>query len=192
MEIKEQNGRKQLFLHTEKEMRIYVHPMRQKILNLLALNTGGLTAKQLADRLAIAPSSAGHHLSALESIGLVQLARTQQVHGLTAKYYEAAPVEIWMRDTEPAASEMKNAMMQDMVNGIYNRMMQAVRGLEAQGRTPGPGDGDTMAGVVHLTKAEAARLHETLLAFFAAHSQPGEGTLPYEYAVIAYRAGEEP
>lgn len=191
MEITQKNGRKQIYLQTEKELRAYVHPLRQRILTQLALTPRGMTAKQLADKLGVAPSSAGHHLAALEAIGLVRLARTEQVHGLTAKYYEAAPADICLRDTEPAAAEMKNALMQDIVNGIYGRMMRAARRLQAQGKTPDPGDGDTMTGVIHLTKAEAARLHETLLAFFAAHDQPGKDTVPYEYAVLAYAAQEE-
>ena len=190
MQITEKNGRKQIWLQTEEELRAYVHPLRQRILQLLALAPAGMTAKQLADRLGIAPSSAGHHLAALEKIGLVRLARTELIHGLTAKYYEAAPADICLRDTEPAAAEMKNALMQDAVNGIYARMMRAAREMEEQGKTPGPGDGDTMTGVLHLTRAEAAELHETLLAFFAAHDRPREGTVPYEYAVVAYAAGE--
>lgn len=188
MEITEKNGRKQIYLQTEKELRAYIHPLRQRILNLLALAPAGMTAKQLANRLAVAPSSAGHHLAALEAIGLVRLARTEQVHGLTAKYYEATPADICLRDTEPAAADMKNALMQNIVDGIYSRMMRAARRLEAEGKTPAPGDGDTMTGVVHLTPTDAARLHETILAFLAAHDRPAEGTCPYEYAVIAYNA----
>lgn len=191
MEITEKNGRRQIWLQTEKELRAYVHPMRQRILNLLFLTPEGMTAKQLADKLGVAPSSAGHHLAALEAIGMVRLARTQQVHGLTAKYYEAIRADVCLRDTEAAAADIKTAFMQDVVNGIYGRMMRAARQLEAQGKTPGPGDGDTMAGIVYLTKSEAAELHETLLAFFAAHGEAREGALPYEYAVIAYAAGEE-
>ena len=88
------NGRRVISLVTEKELRTYMHPLRQKIRRLLELHPEGLTAKQVADSLSIAPSSAGHHLAALESIGLVGLDRTEQIHGFTAKFYKAAPLSL--------------------------------------------------------------------------------------------------
>lgn len=53
------NGRRLIHLVTEKELRTYMHPLRQKIRRLLELRPEGLTAKQVADSLSIAPSSAG-------------------------------------------------------------------------------------------------------------------------------------
>lgn len=95
------NGRRVISLVTEKELRTYMHPLRQKIRRLLELHPEGLTAKQVADSLSIAPSSAGHHLAALESVGLVGLDRTEQIHGFTAKFYKAAPVDVTLGEANP-------------------------------------------------------------------------------------------
>lgn len=98
-------GRKKLYLRTEKELRAYMHPLRQKILHCLYLEPSGMTAKQLADCLHVAPSSTGHHLAALEKVGLVELSHTEKIHGLTAKYYRAAPVDVYLKETEPQPSD---------------------------------------------------------------------------------------
>ena len=47
-----------------------------------------------------------------------------------------------------------------------------------------------MTGVLHLTRAEAAELHETLLAFFAAHDRPREGRCPTNTRWSPMRRGE--
>ena len=57
---------KTIYIQTEKELRTYMHPLRQQILFELSLRPQGMTAKQLADALGIAPSSAGHHLGKLD------------------------------------------------------------------------------------------------------------------------------
>lgn len=45
------------------------------------------TAKQIADRLRISPSSVGHHLHVLEDAGLVQVVARRSVRGTIANYY---------------------------------------------------------------------------------------------------------
>ena len=66
---------KTIYIQTEKELRTYMHPLRQQILFELSLRPQGMTAKQLADALGIAPSSAGHHLGKLEQMGLRRLCK---------------------------------------------------------------------------------------------------------------------
>ena len=87
MKVKKQGNRVWVELETEKEMRIYMHPLRQRILDLLARNPNGMSAKKVADALQIAPSSAGHHLRALQDICLVEEIRTEKIHGFEAKIY---------------------------------------------------------------------------------------------------------
>ncbi|HHX09742.1 MAG TPA: winged helix-turn-helix transcriptional regulator [Chloroflexi bacterium] len=49
-------------LTTEKQIRIFMFPLRQKILKLMYQTGKPMTAKQISDQLAISPSSAKHHL----------------------------------------------------------------------------------------------------------------------------------
>ena len=177
---------KKVYLHTEKELRAYMHSTRQKILHYLSLAPDGMTAKQLADRLAITPSSAGHHLSTLESIGMVKMIRTEKIHGLTAKYYKEVQATVSLKDTVPAAQEIKNAMLQNLINDIYSRWNQAAIKIESEGREPAASDGNLLTGIIYLTPEEAEEMGNRLLDFFERHEQPKEGCLPYEYALIAY------
>ena len=83
-----------IYLETEKDLRVYLHPLRQKILSVLERNPEGMSAKQIADTLGIAPSSAGHHLQTLEQAGLVELDRIEIIHGFRAKLYRNTPVTV--------------------------------------------------------------------------------------------------
>ena len=58
---------------------------RSRILGIIQLQPA--TAKQIADRLGIAPGTIGHHLQVLEAAGLVQIVARRLVHGIVAKYY---------------------------------------------------------------------------------------------------------
>ena len=98
-----------IHITTEKELRTYMHPLRQNILFELSLRPQGMTAKQLADALGIAPSSAGHHLGKLEQMGLAELARTEVIHGFCAKFYKAADVTVNI-DVHRAAPLMHKAL----------------------------------------------------------------------------------
>ena len=96
-----EDGRLVLTIKTEKDLRTYMQPLRQKILFELGLRPAGMTAKQLADTLHIAPSSAGHHLGKLADLGLVELARTENIHGITAKFYRATDVTVDVYKRQP-------------------------------------------------------------------------------------------
>ena len=99
--------RKIIRLVTEKQLRAYMQPTRQRILTLLRSREEGMTAKQLADRLGIAPSSAGHHLKVLQEIGLVEEAGTKLVHGFIARYFRDADVDVTFAELPQAASDAR-------------------------------------------------------------------------------------
>ncbi len=60
-----------LVLSTAQQMKALGDALRVRILGLIQYQPA--TAKQIADRLGIAPSSVGHHLHVLEDAGLVQI-----------------------------------------------------------------------------------------------------------------------
>ncbi len=183
-----EDGKLRIYLHTEKELRAYMHPLRQKILRELEICPQGLTAKQLADRLHISPSSAGHHLSALEAIGVAAFSHTQKIHGFTAKFYKRVPASVCMGETEPAAREIQEVLVKNHVEQITERFFSALKDLEAQGVTHLPQHGDALTGVIYLTPQEAGQLMTQILDFLDARSTPTPGACPYEYAAVAYNA----
>ena len=180
-----------IFLRTEKDLRVYMHPLRQKILRQLGLHPQGMTAKQLADILHIAPSSAGHHLAALERIGVAELSRTQRIHGILAKYYTAVNATVSMAQVEEDAGGARRAVLQNTVNEVFNRWAARADRQQAAGRPLAPGSEDMFTGIAHLCPLDAQELSRRIRHFVKEHAVPGEGTVPYEYALIAYRADDE-
>lgn len=61
-----------LILSDEKSVGIFMHPLRQRMLEKMMILAEPVTSKHLADELGIAPSSARHHMLKLESIGVVE------------------------------------------------------------------------------------------------------------------------
>ena len=74
-----------LALTTAQQVKAIADPLRARILGIIQHQPA--TAKQLADRLGVAPGSIGHHLQILETAGLAQVVAHRLVHGIVAKYY---------------------------------------------------------------------------------------------------------
>ena len=109
------DGRMVLNIDNEKDLRTYMQPQRLSILFELESRPEGMTAKQLADALGIAPSSAGHHLGKLEQLGLVELARTENIHGFTAKFYKAADVTVSINTVRGEKGLLNSVLMQNIL-----------------------------------------------------------------------------
>ena len=60
-----------LIINTAQQYKAMGDPTRVKILAIIQQQPA--TAKQIADRLGIAPGTAGHHLQSLEAAGLAQV-----------------------------------------------------------------------------------------------------------------------
>ena len=63
-------------LSTEEELRIFMMPMRQKLIRVMSLEGKSMTAKNLADKLNISASAVQNHIRKLEKIGLIEHAET--------------------------------------------------------------------------------------------------------------------
>ncbi|HEX6797085.1 MAG TPA: winged helix-turn-helix domain-containing protein [Ktedonobacterales bacterium] len=70
---------------TVEQLKAFADPVRTRILSIIQNQPA--TAKQIADRLGIAPGTAGHHLQVLEAAGLAQVTARRLVRGIVAKYY---------------------------------------------------------------------------------------------------------
>src|SRR5258706_9312448 len=70
---------------TAQQFKAIGDPLRSRILGIIQNQPA--TAKQLADKLGIAPGTIGHHLQVLEAAGLAQVVARRLVHGIVAKYY---------------------------------------------------------------------------------------------------------
>lgn len=69
----------------ERQMAAIGDPTRSRILGVIQHQPA--TAKQVADRLGLAPGTVGHHLHVLEEAGLAQVVARRLVRGIVARYY---------------------------------------------------------------------------------------------------------
>ena len=74
-----------LHVTTARQLKALSDPTRTKILGIIQNQPA--TAKQLADRLGVAPGTIGHHLRVLEAAGLAQVVARRMVRGIIARYY---------------------------------------------------------------------------------------------------------
>ncbi len=74
-----------LTVNTVQQLKALGDATRSRILGIIQLQPA--TAKQIADKLGIAPGTIGHHLQVLEAAGLAQIVARRLVHGIVAKYY---------------------------------------------------------------------------------------------------------
>lgn len=179
-----------LYLITEKELRTYMHPLRQKILRALKLHPEGMTAKQLADLLSIAPSSAGHHLAALEQIGVVTLARTELIHGFTAKFYQAADITVSLSQTEPDTKALQSTLLRYGVQQVLEHYLEHTLPQKADANEKF--GSDVSFGVWYASREETVQFMQSIQTFLETHQNPGPDTIPFELALVAHVPEENP
>ena len=175
-------------LTDEKELRIYMHPLRQRILHTMEVKGEPMTAKQLADTLSITPASAKHHLVQLESIGVVRVDHTQLIHGITATYYAPAPVAVSLAMDREEGARDRHLLAQHVLLQVFQGMTQKLEAIHAAGRTPDPRgtDAELRTAVVHLTPEEAAELAGQIRNFLETRREKGPGTVPYSVGILWY------
>ena len=176
-------------LKTERELKIFMDPLRQRLLRTMEILGVPATPKHLADLMQITPSAAKHHLTRLASIGLVAEDHTENIHGIRAVFYKALPVDVSLGLCERDFAEERSAVMENQIAGIYTRLKKNLFDYAAQG-AEGPRPGDCGTGVLHITPEDLEKLHGWIDDFLAAHAAPAEGTEPYECAIIITKTKE--
>lgn len=179
---------KTVILNDEKALRIYTLPLRQKILREMSLLGVPLTAKQIADKLNITPSSAQHHMKKLASIGLIEDDHIEMINGIRANFMRLADVTVSVGQMyDDLLSDSRNAFMRNQLNEIYHYYLQAVQTNQIKYDLKGSKLNDIATTVMHLTDEEADELHGILTGYLQNHTVAKEDTHPWEMAVVAYR-----
>lgn len=155
-------------------------PTRVKILAIIQQQPA--TAKQIADRLGIAPGTAGHHLQTLEAAGLAQVVARRLVRGIVAKYYTRT-ARIFMFERPQDGNEHHSATLH-MMTHLRDELMDTL--------AEGSDDDICGAGFPHarLTPARAQefadRLH-TLIDEFISEPPAPDGQV-YGMGGIVFRS----
>lgn len=184
---------KTIVLDTREKRNIYYNPTRQDIVRLLRLNGRSMTPKELADRLDISASSATFHIKKLMELGIVELERTQVIHGITARYYRLAEALVNLGNVRPGGDrEASNLFLRQAADQVLEGVARLQEKILADGmcEEQAIGLGDALGGVAYLTREEAAQLHAAVLRFLNQREARRPGTQAYEYLLMAYNASE--
>lgn len=89
---------RELRVTTPAQLKALGHDVRMSIVTLLGQRAA--TVSELAEALTTPVGTVGHHLGVLEDAGLVSVVRTQQVRGITAKWYRRTAATFVFDDTD--------------------------------------------------------------------------------------------
>ncbi len=177
-------------LTTKKELQVFMDSTRQRMIRILEIEGKPITAKHLADIMSITPSSAKYHLTQLENIGLVSVDHTELIHGILATYYHLEPVEVRLGMNESAFSNEKTLIAENLLMTIFSNFTEQIKN-HPEVSNDDCFFGDMRTGVLQLTQAEANELHSLIKSYIESHSKPKDGTMPFEFSVLAYRVQPE-
>ena len=179
-----------IVLKGKKELDVFINPQRQRLLRCMNLAGEPLTPKQIADRMALSPSSVQHHLRKLLALGLVEPHHTETIHGITARYYRVAAKTVRIGSlTENTLLPQRMALLQALLGTVFEGYAAYCAANPAPAVQAAP-YGDLLSGIVRLTPEEARTVQETIRGFLDAHERQEAVGEPWEYALIAYPAGE--
>lgn len=172
-------------LTTEKELRIFMDPLRQRVLECMESAGAPMTAKKIADALHIAPSSAGHHLRQLASIGVVLEDHRETVHGIVATFYRLTDKNVGFDSGHTGLWNEKQLLLENRSRMVQDGFFKAVRGADTAQKAEAPGTHFDV-GVAHLTPAQMQQMDALLRQWAAQHRAPGPGTVPVRYCLVSY------
>ena len=127
-----------------------------------------VTPKFLADKLNISPSSIQFHLKKLEALGIVSLHHTELIHGITAKFYVPADVDISIGCHLDEFRREREIVLENMVHNVFQGGCRAF-----------------------LTEEEIEQLRKNIFDFLESHTQKRPDTYPWEYSLLAYKMKED-
>jgi predicted ArsR family transcriptional regulator len=116
-----------LIITTAEQFKAIADGTRSRILGIIQSHPA--TAKQIAERLNIAPGAAGHHLQVLEAAGLARIVAKRQVRGTVAKYY-ARTARIFTYDTSPEVTGGRSATVEIMTTALHELAETVAEGGE--------------------------------------------------------------
>lgn len=174
MEIKE--------LKTLEEIRIYSDPYRMQIINEFQRLNRPATIKEVADAMQEVPAKVYYHAKKLERIGLLQLADTKLVNGITAKYYEPfkGAIHIKKSEMDKVIGQVFQSETEKLLSHLYDESKQ--RFLKASRLTPP--SAQMTSPSVFLTKEKAEELFRWINDFCEQHQEDNKSPDAERYEIF--------
>lgn len=187
---------KTIALTTKEELNIYMSPMRQNLLRELSISNTPMTSKMLSEKLEISASGVQHHIKKLTLLGLIELDHEEIINGITARYYKNTQVTVQIGlERSDGLDQQREVLLQDTIAQVYDRYIKQMKNrinlLEGTDLGSLTKWGDILTGVVHLEQRESDELIKLVTEFLEQHGKATSTSSPWEYAIIAYNAGEK-
>ncbi len=177
-----------IVLSGKRELDIYLNPQRQNLIRCMQISGVPMTPKQISGRLGISPSSVQHHIRQLAELGLVELSHTEQIHGITARYYRILPKNIQIGSFNADEHQTQRlAILQAEITHVFSGFVDYYT-ANPDVVTGAVQHGDMLSGITHLRPDEAIELYTMIRAFLDAHEESCDQSEPWEYALVAYPA----
>lgn len=165
-------------LKTLEEIRIFSDPYRMDIIDEFQRLDRPATVKEIADIMGEVPAKVYYHAKKLMSIGLLTLNHTQQINGITAKYYQAFQGTIAVKRSEtdtPTQNVLSET--QKLLGDIYEKNKQRFLSMVSIDNSKAHISNQT----VYLTKEEVEQFLEMINQFCENHKQPQSHTEQDKY-----------
>ena len=148
------------------------HPLRLRLLFALGRKTA--TISQLAAQLDTRTGNVAHHLTVLREAGLIRLAHTRQVRGGTEQYYERVARKLVFTGEQADAQKA---------------LTLRVLSEEISHAEPDP---FLLLRHIHLTRAQAQQLADTLTELVDGIEEAGEDEPRYRLLTGLFRPADRP
>lgn len=176
-------------LKTLEDIRIYSDPYRLQILDTFKQLNHPATMKEVADTMGEVPAKVYYHAKKLESIGLLQLADTKVINGITAKYYKPFDGAIHIKQSyfDDSLKQVALTETEKLLSNLYDeskkRFLKSSRSESSSGQLS--------SDHVYLTAQEAEEFQKWVTAFLKNHqTRTSEDSKPYEIFVTLAKSSE--
>ena len=176
-------------LETEHELRVYMLPLRQRIMRLLHIEGRPVTSKHVADTLGISPSSARHHLYLLMEIGLVEHDHYELINGIKANYLRPTKATVSIGDHyDDGLKQEQTVLVEGLYSSIFANFKTTMeRRLADPLKSERGFPGDLFSSIAHLTQSQAEEFYQLVRTFLEDHAVPQTpADTPWECAFLFY------
>lgn len=185
---------KKVVLSTKKELRIFLDPLRQDIMQKMSIWQEPVTAKKLADEMKITPSSAKHHLEKLRSIGIVEIDHLEKIHGIIATFYKIEAADVTLAEQGTMTESQSQMIVKNLIDKMFYECCKRInyykKKTEQEDNTNKHFRAQMINSTIFLSHKEADEVQKLVEKYIHNHDTKKEGTIPFSLNLIAYDARE--
>lgn len=193
--MKKELAEKTFMIEDLETMRAVADPLRVQMLEILIDRVH--SARELAEKLGLAPSRLYYHINQLEKLGLIAVDETRQVGNLLEKYYRATAGQFevartllnFQTDTGKESITTLLVSTLDTTRDDLLRSLNARSEALASGAAEQPRNAMVTRAVAYLNDGQVAEFTtrlQNLLADFQGGDSDQPGEQPYVLAVALY------